>query len=191
MNAKLPKAASRMAALGLLGLLVAAVWSEAVAPIWAYNLSLTREIEEGRKRLARYERIAINKDRVDDLLKEISIEPDMKEFLAGDSEAMSVATLQDKLQEMVKKNRAKLKSASPLKTIMDGDLRLAGLRLHLTGRLKRIHGLTYEIESQIPRLFIEKASIRRIPGRVSSKDPGPTKLEVQMDTYGVLWPRGS
>ncbi|MEM7426936.1 MAG: type II secretion system protein GspM [Pseudomonadota bacterium] len=191
MTAVLATAGQRLAALGLLALVLALAWVELISPLWARNASLAEEIEDGRKLLARYERIAVNRGRVDDLLQEISVEPDLTEFLTGESEAVAVAGLQDKLRTLARENRAKLLSASPLKTRTEDGLQLAGLRLHLSGRLKNIHKLIFEIESGNPRLFIFRANVRRIPGRKSSKDPGPTRLEVRMDTYGVLWPGGS
>ena len=112
MMAFLKKLGQRLAAVGLALLVVLLAWTEIVSPVWDRYTRTQKEIADGRRLLARYQRIAVNEDRIADLVKQSKIEPDLEEFLTGASEAVSIADLQAKLRAIVRSAGAKMRSAS-------------------------------------------------------------------------------
>ena len=158
--------ARRLAAIGLLVLSPIAAWLLLVQPVWTELSAGYATIAEKRGLLARYKAVAMQESTARRRLEAAATPDSSSGFLDGESEAIASAELQKKLQAIVTRSRATFRSARPLTSRTQEDIKMIGLRIQLAGDLKAVHRSIYEVENATPFMFITRAEIgsRRTQG---------------------------
>ena len=182
---QLPLIARRLLALGLLVLLLSAIWLAAVTPLIASYRENVAAIDEARSVLARYQKVADFEGNLEIVATQSRPDALGKQVLLGDSDAISVAGLQSLLQTITVSNNAQILSAQALPPQEAADYRFVGVRIDLTGDLAAIQHTLQKIETGQPFLFVNRATLRRREGAPENAAYEPIILDTQLDIYGA------
>ena len=177
------KTTRRIAAVGLLVLVPVGTWLLLVQPVWTELSSGYALLAEKRGLLARYEAVALQEGTARQRLESVAVRNRSSGFLTGESEAITSAELQKKLQTIVMQSRATFRSARPLVPRTQDDIKMIGLRIQLAGDLKAVQRSIYEVENAIPFMFITAAQIgsNRTQGSVQAAEK--LLLDARLDVY--------
>jgi hypothetical protein len=113
------------------------------------------------------------------------------DYMVGKNQQLLIAGLQTRLRDVVIRNRGQMLSARALAPFDRGELKFIGLRLSVSGTLKGVQKMLYEIETSHPYLFIEKASLKPLNQRRSAANESTAELslmQMEFDVFGAIWP---
>ena len=147
---RLPLIVKRLVAISLLALSVALFWLTAIAPLEAQFAVNRAAIEDTRLKYQRYRSVADYASQLDDFAKQLDTDRFKGLILGGDSDAVALAGLQSTMQTLAVSNNAQVLSAQALPRFIDGDVRMVGVRVDLTGDLTAVQSTLHEIESNNP-----------------------------------------
>ncbi|MHA3915831.1 type II secretion system protein GspM [Halovulum sp. GXIMD14793] len=159
------RVASRLAALGILGLMAGALWLFALQPIWARveAISLDLERKQDQKRRLEASRMMLEKE-IADLQS-----GDVADFVwSAEQSGALTAAIQAQVGEIAARHGIQLRSITPTGT---RELPSAtGTRLRVEGEasLDALSMFLQELEFHQPVLMVEQAILRRLnrPGRL-------------------------
>lgn len=109
------------------------------------------------------------------------------DFLEGSSEAVILAGLQGRLNEIAKSHRVLVQSVANLPIRTKDEIRFAGVAADVQGTDQSIHALLFEIETSVPYLVIRKVNLRSVSG-AGTKQSGPPQLVARIEFFGALSP---
>jgi Type II secretion system (T2SS), protein M subtype b len=184
--------ASRAAALGLLGLLAAAVWTGAVDPIMKRYDENDQAIADGIRLLAGFRSTIVQSRQASVQLSAGDLDRYRGDFLAGPEDAIIIAELQTRLSSLITARNAELSSARALPPKSRDGLEFLGLGLQIRAEMKSIQDVLHAIETGTPLLFVERADLRldergAAAGRARNAEAvAPMVLEIAV--YGAKWP---
>ncbi len=186
----LPKWVSRTAALSLLVFVIGALYLLIVSPVIEAYRSTDEASREALEQLARYEHISkTNPNRKAELEKLSKQQSRSGVYLAGDTDALAAAGLQEDVSAKIKKNGGKVRSMQILPVKADGDFKRVSVRVQLTATLGSFARILYALESGKPYVFIDNLDVKNRRARKSKKgteeDP---ELVIRFDLYGYLRP---
>jgi general secretion pathway protein M len=187
----LPKWVSRTAALSLLVFVIGALYLLLVSPVIEAYRSTDEASQEALEQLARYEHISkTNPNRKAELEKLAKQQSRSGVYLAGDTDALAAAGLQEDVGARIKKNGGKVRSMQILPVKTDGDFRRVSVRVQLTATLGSFARILYALESGKPYVFIDNLDVKNRRARKAKKgteeDP---ELVIRFDLYGYLRPK--
>jgi hypothetical protein len=184
--------ASRAAALGVLGLLAAAVWAGAVDPIIQRYDDNDQALTEGIRSLAGFKSIIVQSRQTGAQTSTSDLDRYREDFLDGPEDAIVVADLQTRLSSLISARNAELSSARALQPKSRDGLDYLGLSLQIRAEMKDIQNILHAIETGTPLLFVETANLRSDErGAAASRarnteSVAPMVLEIAV--YGAKWP---
>lgn len=184
MNA--PLAIQRLLAIGVF--LIACLLVTSLGYIGVTNFKAnTAEIVEKRYTLGRLKAVA----ELGSALEQPSNSPNTAsanlEFLEGSSEAVILAGLQGRLNEMARKNKVNVQSVANLPVRTKDGIRFAGVAADVQGTDQAIHALLFDIETSVPYLVIRKLNLRTISVG-GNRRKGPPQLIARVEFFGALSP---
>jgi general secretion pathway protein M len=117
-------------------------------------------------------------------------------LLAGPSDALASAELQNRLTTATEAARGTFRSAQALPVHDEGPYRRVAVRAQMSVKLGELVRILHDLESSSPYLFIDQASVRVLTSPHSGKSPQPEDqepgLDVTFELYGyVRKPPGS
>lgn len=160
--------------------------------------ALTEEIEVARDQLQRYQRLVATLPGLRAELEQVNNNQDFKAFyFDGATSALAGATLQQRVQDIVKAADARLVSTQILPQAPDEQPPKIQVRIQMQGSTDALLEVLYQIEASRPFLFVGQVSIRsmvqperpvsdtrRRPARRAMPTAPPEDLTVRLDIYG-------
>jgi len=175
---------SRLAALLLLVTVTLAAYMFAVEPILSGYSETESEIETARDQLARLERAAAMRPA---LAKHIEdFEKDRASqgyFLAGSTDALAAAGLQDQVQALVTENGGAVQSMQSMPGVDEQGLTRITLRVQMTGTTETLLDVLYALESGSPILFIDDVDVQNRDGIETGSDTDRLTIALALSGY--------
>jgi hypothetical protein len=184
--------ASRTAALGLLGLLVAVAWAGAIDPIMGRYDDNDRAIADAVRLLAGFRSVIVQSRQPGVETSASDLDRYRGDFLSGPEDAIIVADLQTRLSALIAARNAELSSARALPSKTRDGLEYLGLGLQIRAEMKSVQEILHAIETGTPLLFVERADLRldergAAAGRSrNAESVAPMVLEIAV--YGAKGP---
>lgn len=183
---------SRLAAVGLLVLVLLAGWTFVVAPLVMGYQTTAEQIQRSQTLLERYRLLAAQQPELQRRVDEASQAAGASAgYLEGATEALAAASLQEQVRALVGGAGGELRSTQilPIEAAEEGaPARRVGLRLQLGIDLEALQTLLYGLEASEPYLFLEDVTIReqRMRRRRNNADEPPPTLDVGLEIYGFV-----
>ncbi|ACM28552.1 type II secretion system protein GspM [Rhizobium rhizogenes] len=143
------------------------------------------EITEARHALARFDQlIALGGT----LSKEPATTNASQEFLAGATEPVIQAELQNKLNSLAGTAGATVVSVGGLPTLEKNKVRYVGVRASLQGRLAAIHAILLQLETGKPYIIVPELIVNATSAANGGRLAEPIELSVQLSFFSPLNP---
>jgi general secretion pathway protein M len=186
----LPKWASRSAALALLAFVLGAAYLLLVAPVIEAFRSTNDATRHALEQLARYEQISETYPNRKAQLERLARQQARSGiYLAGETDALAAAALQEDVNAKIERNGGKLRSIQILPVKTDGDFKQVSVRVQLTATLGSFARILHALESGKPYVFIDNLDVKNRRARKVAKDQAnDPELVIRFDLYGYLRP---
>jgi hypothetical protein len=185
---RLAKPVRQIAALALVGAVVAIIAALIAGPLLTYLSDVQERIANERLLLSRFTALATLEGEARELQRRRAELNADGEFLDGESEAIKLANLQSMLAAIAAKHGLRVHSARTLPAHERGELRLVGVRIQLHAELGPIQKTLHEIEAKRPFLFVEAAQISLLSGGEAAE--AGTMLDARFDVFGAVLRKG-
>ena len=164
---------SRLAALLLLIVAIAAAYSFILDPIIVGYDESDRRIEEVREQLSHYQRLAAAGPALERQMRQAAGERALDGYyLSGGTDALAAAGLQDRVNALVGAKGGLLRSIQPMAGVDEQGFRRITLRVQMTATIEALFETLYALESGTPMLFIENLDIQSRAIRRRSDETG-------------------
>lgn len=190
MTGAMPTWVSRLAAIGLLAAVIAAVAVFAVMPtLQAYDdteIALARAKEQ----VIGFERVARGRSAYAARLEELTARESASQvYLQGETDALAAARLQDQVSGEIERHGGTVRSIQSLPGQDDEDFRRVSVRVQFTGTTESLFQAVYSLETARPFVFIDNLDIRnrRSRRRANQQSDNPA-LNVTLDLSGFVRP---
>ena len=181
MQTELSRPVRRFAAISLLLLALSLLHTRVVRPLAASWHGTVTAIEDVRALAAGYARSAAARPRYEEQAAALrSEQPDPSWFLAGETDALAAASLQDRIGSLAQAAGAELRSIQTLPTTEEGGMRRVGVTVELAAKTAALMRIAYAIESGTPFLFITTAETIADPSQGGIEDP---MLNVRLEIW--------
>ncbi len=189
----LPKWASRTAALSILFVLLGALYLFVVGPLVEAYRTTDEAIEQTGDQLARYENISKNYPSLKAQLEKLTRRQAASGvYLAGDTDALAAAALQEDVSATIERNGGKLRSIQILPVTNDGEFKRVSVRVQLTATLGAFTQILYTLEAGKPVTFVDNLDVKNRRARRTAKDQDQDpELVIRFDLFGYLRPEVS
>jgi general secretion pathway protein M len=182
---------SRLAALSLLVVVLAAIYSFVVEPTITAYAGADQAIAEANEQLEHFERLAATRPALSEQMAELKQRQASQGFyLSGGTDALAAAALQDRLKSVIEGNGGTVRSIQPLAGVDEQGFRRVTVRVQFTASTESMFRTVYALEAGTPLVFIEGLEIQsRIPrpSRDSVGEPSPEPvLTAGFNLYGYL-----
>lgn len=176
---------SRIAAVGLLLILIAAVYSVLIAPVWGTWAANQERIAEQRELLQRYQRLASDAKDLSQRLSALKKQPVSGEgYLQGDNETLVAAQLQSRIRNVVQTSGGKLTSTQVLAGVDESGFRRIGVRVTMTAEITDLQKVLHSLESARPYLFLDNVDISGEQSR--GREGRGNGLTISFEAYGFM-----
>lgn len=193
MNPALPPWLSRATALALLFGLILLAYAVVVAPLVAGYRQSERAVAEAGELLAGYRSVAARRDQLEAQLEALADrQDDSGLYLAGATDALAAAALQDDVKGAIEAGGGNLRSIQILPAEDEEGFRRVGVRVQLTATVNDLLRILHGIEAGRPFLFVDALEINNRRARRRSRDEAETMdpvLLVRLDVAGYQQPR--
>jgi general secretion pathway protein M len=182
---------SRLAAVGLLGLLLILVWVM-LSPLLSMGSENSDKIDDQEFRLQRFRKIAGEKDQWLKRLEEIKAQSEKEErFISRDTAALASADLQALIKQAVTVAGGELISTQVIPEHKEEQYTRIAVKLRMTGSTQVLRDVLYAFETRNPTLFVENLNLRPIRIVQPVRPGGPPahvadKLSVDFDVVGYM-----
>jgi len=175
----------RLVALSLPAILLLVLLLGLVMPLVDYWRSVDAEHTQLFNKARAYERLASRKDaltsQVDALEAELTQAVD---YLPKAEPAMAAAEVQANLGQLAERSGAVVRSTLTLPTKAEDGFTAVGFQLSVTGSMRSIRAILYEIETGHPRLVIDRLTIA--PAQESGANSHPGDVDMSVDLHGYM-----
>jgi general secretion pathway protein M len=181
---------SRLAAVGLLLLLIALVIGGVVYPLMSLGQEYRERVEDLQFRLDRLQQVAQNKDVLTQRLERIKMLARKNDaFLPTNTAALASAELQTRIKQTVSAAGGELSSTQVIPERNEENTIRIGVKMRLTGSTGMLRQVLQDFESGKPYLFIENLNIRpiRMPRNPREKNPViEDRLSIDFDVIAYM-----
>lgn len=192
MTIKLSPLQNRLAALGLLLLLIALLIAALAWPTWLLHKRYDAAIEESIDRLARYRRVAAMRPDIEQAIAAVNAREAPKYYWKGNTPALVAADIQGTVTRIIESNNARIFSSQTVSSPDDGKTpgpAKATISVQMTASIVPLQLILHAIESNEPYLFIDQLSVRANQGRTYKAMPGmQPEFVVQLTVRGYSRP---
>jgi general secretion pathway protein M len=180
---------SRTAALGILAILVLAVFQFAVEPVLSTYQSNRDDIARSKQLLQRYEALIAERPGLIQRIEALDADDgDATAYLENSDEALAGVELQDMVSSVVDAAGGTVKSVQVLPAIdvEEGPpLRKSGLKLRFSADIDTLAETLFELESMEPLLFIDQLQVTAARTRQATDSASVApELDVRIDVFG-------
>jgi general secretion pathway protein M len=173
----------RIAALGLLLLLLLFAYFDVIEPLIDSYIAAQAEVATLRAAIPRVEAGLLETGNLKQQLAQLEAQAkDANGFLPTTTDVLASATLQDLVKNAVGKANGELKSMQALPTRAEAGVRRVSVRVQLTADLAGIQRVFYDLETTPSILFLNNVQIA--PQQAQPK--GRQGLGVQFDLVGYM-----
>ncbi len=161
-----------------------------VAPLGAFFADRDAYITNQRKTLARLKAIVAQAQKVKAMTSDITAQLQDGEFLAGPSENVINADLQNRLKAIAEGAGAHSRATQALPQKAIDQIKYSGSRIEIFGPLPAIERAVYAIESAKPYLFVTGVSLKTV---LAAGRPGVVEepiIQAQLDVFGAMQRNG-
>lgn len=171
----------RLLALSLTALALAVVWFGIAAPMLGWYADRTEQLNQREMLARRMAELAATRPELERQaagLSASSAAPNA--LLAGETDAVAAATLQERMQDMAGKAGAQLSSVEMLAATQAGQFRRIGLRVAVEAGMANVIHLLELIEQAKPRMLVDELDFKR---RLLLTRPTATDLDARFVVY--------
>ncbi len=191
MNIALTTTHQRIAALGLLLLIFALVYLVVIAPVVGLYRDYDEDIAAEQERVSRYERVAAKAKNIERQLAQIDrqISGQERGFLKGKTRSLAAAEMQEHVKRVVEASGGRLNSIQILPGKEDEEDQRApvSLKVQMTGSTETVQKVFYDLESGLPRLFLDQVYVRGRAGyQFRPGRPQADELDIRFTLQGYL-----
>ncbi len=179
---------SRIAALGLLGLVGMLVFAGIVLPLQARFDEYGWRIARGEAALARLKARSAGADGLADQLEALQARGLGEDvFLAGASDAVAAASLQRFVKGVIEESGGSVETLQTMESAPIKSFTRVGTRVRARLKVGQLQAVLYRLETATPLAFVEGLLVRQ-PRLSASRDASAdtaSSLEVQIDVFGL------
>ena len=181
---------NRLAAVGILALLLAGTYFGVILPLSDDYQQTQASIAQSRNALDRYRYIAAALPvREAEMTALRQRAPARAGFLQGSNEMLVAAQIQNRVKALVESAHGELRSTQILPPQEDEHLRRVAVRCQMELTMAAVQQVFYGIETAYPLLFIDNLDMRTRAQRRREPPPGQeVTLDVRVDVYGYMAP---
>ncbi len=197
MNRTLSPVLSRILALFLAVVPIAAIYSLAVEPVLDARRGYAETIERSRKLIERFGRIGATREPLERQLAELrKRSKSTSGLLEGKSATLAAAQLQNRVKRIVTRNGGSIRSLQTLPPQNERDLERVSIRIQMTARIEQLQKIFHAFETGPTYLFVDDVNLRvqqTRRARRRRKEPVVDKrlLSVRLNLYGFAPREGS
>ena len=181
---------SKLAALGLLLMVLALVYFAVVTPLLGLGKEYRETVDDLRFRQQHLQKIADGKDALTKRLEDIrALARKNEAFLPTSTAALAAADLQTRIKQAVSAAGGELSSTQVIPERNEENAVRVGVKIRMTGSTAVLRQVLHSFESGKPYLFIENLNIRpiRVPRNPREKNPTvEDRLSVDFDVIGYM-----
>ena len=181
---------SKLAAVGLLLLLIALLIGGVVYPLMSLGQEYRERVEDLQFRLDRLQQVARNKDALTQRLERIKMLAQKNDaFLPTNTAALASAELQTRIKQTVISAGGELSSTQVIPERNEENAVRIGVKMRLTGSTSMLRQVLQDFESGKPYLFIENLNIRPIRMPRNPRDKNPViedRLSIDFDVIAYM-----
>lgn len=175
---------SRLAALLLLFAATLAAYMFAVEPILSGYSETKSEIDTARDQLARLERAAAMRPALTKHIEDFEKQrASQGYFLAGSTDALAAAGLQDQVQALITENGGAVQSMQSMPGVDELGLTRITLRVQMTGTTETMLDVLYALESGSPILFIDDVNVQNRDAIETGTDADQLMIALALSGY--------
>ncbi len=181
---------SKLAALGLLLMVLALVYFAVVTPLLGLGKEYRETVDDLRFRQQHLQKIADGKDALTKRLEDIrALARKNEAFLPTSTAALAAADLQTRIKQAVSAAGGELSSTQVIPERNEENAVRVGVKIRMTGSTAVLRQVLHSFESGKPYLFIENLNIRPIRMPRNPREKNPTvedRLSVDFDVIGYM-----
>ena len=181
---------SKLAAVGLLLLLIALLIGGVVYPLMSLGQEYRERVEDLQFRLDRLQQVARNKDALTQRLERIKMLAQKNDaFLPTNTAALASAELPTRIKQTVSSAGGELSSTQVIPERNEETAVRIGVKMRLTGSTSMLRQVLQDFESGKPYLFIENLNIRPIRMPRNPRDKNPViedRLSIDFDVIAYM-----
>jgi general secretion pathway protein M len=191
MNWRLTPTHQRIAAVGLLVVLLGLFYLVLVSPVVALYREYHEDIAAEEELVVRYERVAGKGKQIERQLAQIDrqISGQERGYLKGNTRSLAAAEMQEHVKRVVESNGGRLNSIQILPGKEDEQDQSApvSLKVQMTGSTETVQKVFYHLESGLPRLFLDQVYLRGRAGyQFRAGRPQADELDIRFTLQGYL-----
>ena len=190
MKLRLTPLQHRLAALGILVLLLAAIVAAIAWPTWRLHRHYDEAIDDYSDRLIRYRRVAGQRPAIEEGLAAAEGAEFRKYFLKSASATLAAAELQGLVTRIVEDHKGRILSSQILPAKDDGKNggpNKVSISVTLTASIIPLQMILHTVETNEPYLFFDQVVVRSPQGRNFRAIPGQSpEFSVQLTLHGYL-----
>jgi Type II secretion system (T2SS), protein M subtype b len=186
MMLELPTGArGRVVALSLPAIVLLVLLLGVIMPLVDYWRSVDAEYTQLFNKNGAYERLASRKDAMAKQVRALETElAQAVDYLPKGEPAMAAAKVQADLGQLAERSGAVVRSTLTLPIKAEDGFTAVGFQLNVTGSMRAIRDVLYEIETGHPRLVIDRVTIT--PAPESGENSGPDDVDMSVDLHGYM-----
>jgi general secretion pathway protein M len=179
---------SRLLALTLLFLLLAAVYLVLVNPLLSLRRHYEEVIEQSEDRLARYQRLIADKDDLKRRLDTLQSASSAQDFyLSNTAPTLAAAELQEHVKQVIDANRGTLLSTQIMPERPEGQLVRVTVKVAMRGAIETLQKVFHRLEGGRPFLFLDDVFVRAYSLRRGNQMT-VSEMEIRFDVSGYIRP---
>ncbi len=190
MRPPVPPHLSRPLAIGILVLLLALVGVFGLMPLINSYAESGAALAHSKELIERYQQQNARRPLLEAELQALAeLQARSGFYLAGETDAVAAATLQDKFRELAARSGAEVKSIQSLTPKKEEGLSRVAVRASVVASSEAFYRLLHSLEGGRPYIFIEniEAQMQRKSGGLGAIDE-TGKLVLRLDLYGFMRP---
>ena len=173
---------SRLLAVGLLGLVLAALVAAIVVPAAVLHRHYDARIEDFVDKLQRYRRVAAQRPEWQRAVENLTTRNSSRFVLKNQAANLAGAELQDLVRTAIESNGGKIITIQSAQPRDEGRFRQVGLAVQMFGNAGSVQRILYALETHVPYVFIDNISLRATAFRGYRPNAGvEPEISVQMD----------
>ena len=180
---------SRLLALGILLIAVAAAWLLVIEPIAGAFEAQDEDIAQSHRMLAAYERRIALRPVIEAKLANIRARQTASTGgVEGASAELAAATIQNLVKTLIESQRGEVRSAQNLPPVSAGGFQRIDIQYDAAIPMTRLKDTVYRIETSTPYLFLDSVDLRAPEGwQIGPYSTEPPNLEVRWVVHGYRW----
>ena len=174
-----------MVALSLPAILLLMLLFGVVMPLMDYWHSIDAQQTQLLNKAFAYERLLSRKDAMTRQVQALETRlTQAVDYLPRAEPAMAAAEVQGSLGQLAERSGAVVRSTLTLPAKVQDGFTAVGLQLSVTGSMRSIRDILYEIEVGRPRLIVDRLTI--IPAHELGPNANPGDVDMSVDLHGYM-----